>query len=307
MVRQFYRGSMTRIKCSLKEYNITFPNATIANIRERSNIVDDDFKYISMIKTLDMSLCKTKSITDASFRYLTNIRDLNLQGACGHWIGGHHFTDEAFNYLGDLLKFYIDDNHVITNRGIKKLIKIKDLTIHNCSNIGDDGLCNLTSLLRLDIYNLYKLTDEGLKNLTNLEELHMTFGNITDIGISYLVNVKKIYLLACKQIKCKNFICLPKLEYLSLCHTQITDEDFVSLSNLLNISIYGCKINGNGLQYLTRCKIISIYESPIVDDQLDYLYTLKDLIKVNIYRCNLITRNKKNELKSVFGNKFNTD
>ena len=87
----------------------------------------------------------------------------------------------------------------------------------------------------------------------------------------------------------------------------ITDENYVSLSNLLNINIYGCKINGNGLQYLTKCKIITIYQSPIIDDQLDYFYTLKDLTQVNIYRCNLITRNKKKELKTVFGNKCNTD
>lgn len=251
MVKQFYRGNLSRIKCSLKEYTITFPNATFANLRHL-DMVDDDFKYLSMFRTL-----------------------------------------------------YIDENRAITNRGIQKLIKMKDLTVRNCSNIGD-GLCNLTSLIRLEIYNLHKLTDEGLKNLTNVEELHMTFGNITDIGISYLVNVKKMHLLSCDNITFKN-VFLPKLELLSLCNIQITDENFVSLSNLLNISIYGCKINGNGLQYLTKCKIITIYQSPIIDDELDYLYTLKDLTQVNIYRCNLITRNKKKELKTVFGNKCNTD
>ena len=102
LIKKYYTCYLFHIKCSLEDYNKTFPNAKYANIRGRLNIIDFDFKYLSMVEILNMSLCEQRSITDHSFRYLSNIRDLNLQGACGHWIGGHHFTDNIFDYLINL-------------------------------------------------------------------------------------------------------------------------------------------------------------------------------------------------------------
>ena len=171
IIKEHYIGTLERIRCSLKSWKITFPNAIYINIRERYNITGEDFKYLSKVKILNMPLCTQKTITDYSFQHLINVRELNLQGACGHWIGGHHFTDTLFDYLTNLEKLYIDNNHVITNDGINKLIKIKHLTIHNCSNISNDGLSNLISIKKLDIYNLYNLTDDAFKKLINLEEL----------------------------------------------------------------------------------------------------------------------------------------
>ena len=46
--------------------------------------------------------------------------------------------------------------------------KIKDLSIHNCLNITNDGLANLITVEKLSIYNLQKLTDDVFKNLTKL-------------------------------------------------------------------------------------------------------------------------------------------
>ena len=306
IIKELFKGNMTRIRCSLKDWNITFPNAIYANIRDRLNINDSDFEYLSKVKKLNMSLCKQKSITDDSFRFLTQIDDLNLQGACGHWTGGHHFTDRIFYYLKDLKSFYIDNNHKITNH-ISSLRCIVDLTIHNCSNISDDGISNLITLKRLNIYNLHSLTDNAFINLTNLEDLNMTFGNISDIGISYLTNIKKLHFLSCKNIKCKNYDRLLKLNEISMYGNALFDDDIKSLSNIKNISLYGCSITGYGLKYLNNAKIISIYESPIIDNELDNLYKLNNLIQINIFRCRGISLKKKNELISVFGNKLNTD
>ena len=44
-----------------------------------------------------------------------------------------------------------------------------------------------------------------------------------------------------------------------------------------------------------------------MDEHLNNLVMLKNIKKINIYRCRLITQNKKEELTRIFGNKFNCD
>ena len=151
IVKYYNNYDMIQIKGSLKNWKKSFPNMKSANISRRRDIVNNDFQYLEDVQMLRMNLCDQESITDYTFRYLINIKDLNLQGCCGHWIGGHHFTDKMFDYLSNLEKFYIDDNHVITDNGIRKLTKIKDLTIRNCSKITNNGLCDLTTLVKLNI------------------------------------------------------------------------------------------------------------------------------------------------------------
>ena len=302
LVKNYYVGDLYKIRPSLKKWKKTFPNAKYANIRERLCIKDSDFKYLEKVQELNMALCSQRSITDHTFRYLLNIRKLNLQGCCDVW--AHHFTDDIFQYLLNLEGFYIDHNHVITDAGIQKLTKLTDLSIHSCSNITNNGLANLTNLRKLSIYNLYKLTDEVFDNL-NLEELEMTFGQITDKGLTKLMNIKKMNLISVEHVRCKDFDKLKHLEKLFV-YGNLRDEDLRNCSKVKDLQLYACKINGDGLKYLVNCDIISIYESPITDENLVHLYNLP-LKKINIYRCNLITNGKKDELSSVFGNKFQTD
>ena len=300
-IKKYYISNLKPINCSLKDWNITFPNAKYAKLQKNISIDNDEFEYLTKVEVLDMSMCLT-TLIDHSFHNLLHIRELNFQGYRGHII-----RDSIFDYLTNLEKFYIDNNYTITDEGIKKLSKIKDLSIHNCLNITNDGLSNLITVEKLSIYNLQKLTDDVFKNLTNIQELEITFGDITDIGISYLINIKKLNFISCRKIKCKKFDKLIKLNNLSIDGYQFLDEDLISLANIKSICIYRCQINGSGLQYLTNCNIISIYECPIIDKELDILYKLDNFNQINIYRCKFLTKNKKNELKSILGNKFNTD
>jgi hypothetical protein len=308
MVKNYNNYNMTQIKGSLKNWKKSFPNMKAANISRRTDIKNEDFEYLENVEIVKMILCSQKSITDNTFSYLKNIKELDLQGCCGHWSGGHHFTDNMFNYLLNLEKFYIDNNHVITNNGIQKLTKIKDLTIHNCGNISDDGLYNLSTLIKLDIYNL-QLTDDVFKKLTNLQNLVITFShNITDKGILYLSNIQKLDFISCKKIRCYNYDKLLKLDNLSLCHMNINNDDFVYFKNIKSLSIYGCNnINGGGFKYLSNIEILSIYESPLIDEYFNDLYEFKNIKQLNIFRCRTISKNKKDDLQLKFGNKFNTD
>jgi len=113
------------IKGPLKYWKETFTYSKYINISGRNDLNDHDFKYLDNVEYINMPLCKQKNLTDNVFYHLLNIKDLNLQGCCGHWISGHHFTDKLFNHLSNLERLYIDDNHVITNTGIEKLKKNK--------------------------------------------------------------------------------------------------------------------------------------------------------------------------------------
>ena len=206
LVKNFYIGNLkNKIKCPLKDWFNTFPNAKKINIERRRDITGLDFSYLSKIEILDMHLCTHSSIDDYTFKNLLKLKHIDLQGCFGH-----NFTDKAFIHFKNLETFYIDNNQKITDKAFHNLIKIKNLTIHNCSNITTNGLSNLTTLVKLNIYNLYNLDDDVFKKLSNLKELDMTFGNITDIGISYLHNLKKLKILSCKNIKCIDFDKLTK-------------------------------------------------------------------------------------------------
>ena len=93
MVKYYHGYTMVQIKGPLKYWKKSFPNMKVANISRRTDINNEDFKYLENVEVINMLLCKQQSITCNTFKFLINIKDLNLQGCCGHWYGGHHFTD----------------------------------------------------------------------------------------------------------------------------------------------------------------------------------------------------------------------
>ena len=134
----------------------------------------------------------------------------------------------------------------------------------------------------------------------------MTFGHITDKGILYLSNIQKINCISCKGIKCKDYDKLLKLNNLSP-SSSIDDTDLIYLKYIKSLTLFECKIIGRGFPHLVNVEVLSIYECPIIDEHLNYLLELKNLKRINIYRCDLISKSKKNELKVIFGDRFNTD
>jgi Leucine-rich repeat (LRR) protein len=253
-----------------------------------------------------MNFCYQKSITDNAFSYLLNIKELKLQGCCSGWNSNHQFTDKMFDYLSNLEKFYIDDNHVITDNGIQKLKNIKELTLRNCINITNNGLSNLITLNKLDIYNLNKLTDDVFRNLINLQELDMTFCNITDKGILYLSNIRKLVFLSCEGITCKDYDKLLKLESINIINL-VDDNYLYYLRNIKCIILHQCDINGYGLQYLLNVEQLIIYRCPIIDEYINHLKKLKNIKYIRLINCYLISELKKDELEEFFGNKFKSE
>ena len=81
----------------------------------------------------------------------------------------------------------------------------------------------------------------------------------------------------------------------------------MSFEQLKNLIFYACNINGFGFRYLKNIETISIYQCPIIYEYVKCLQNFTHLKKINIYRCDYMIQEVKDELISVFGDKFNTD
>ena len=169
---------------------------------------------------------------------------------------GNKINDQTFDYFTSLDKLYIDHNHTITNAALKKL-KLKELTMHNCSITE----IKMPTLMKLDLYNI-DILDDSLKHCLHLEYLKITFGKITDTGICYLSNIRQLNLTGC-DISCKGFSQLKQLTHLHISYSKSFDDESMSELGQLNLKeliIYGAKINGYGFDYLKKPMKIFLYE-----------------------------------------------
>lgn len=306
---------MIFIKKSLYYKKKIFPNISSVCIRGLKNLTYTDFIYLYNIETLDMSLCYQKEIIKYIFPNFIKIKKLLLEN-CESFLEYINFTDNEFDYLRNLETLIINDNHVITDKGLQKLKNIRELNIQNCKNITNAGLSNLVTLETLCVNNVNNLplTDDVFKNLTNLKKLELYFNNITDNGIYYnnitdngilyLTNIRELKLTSTYDIKCKDFDKLKNLVELTLICTTITDDDLIYLKNIKKLVLYFSKINGKGLSHLTNIETLEISSSNITDEYITNIYTLKKLKQISIFKCYLISERMMNELKIKFGDKL---
>jgi hypothetical protein len=290
------------IKKSIKLFTELFPFIKSISIKKNYNISDDDFKYLDKIENLDMSCCYQKEITDYAFKHLLKIKKLNILQCNQNWFEGHHFTNLAFEFLINLETLYIDDNHVITDSGLKNLKNIKILQLYNCSKITNNGLSELINLKELYLY-MIKITDNTFQKLNNIESLSINDSIISDDTFKYLPNLKKLKLENVKNVTCINFDKL-NIEALYLSDMNIFDKDLIYLKNIKILFLYYLNIKGDGLKYLTNVEKLEIGECKINDCYLDHLYSLKKLKKITIFMCDSISEDKINELSKKLGSKF---
>jgi hypothetical protein len=294
---------MILIKKSLYYKKKIFPNISSVSIRSLKNLTYKDFIYLYNIEILDLSLCYKKDIIQFIFSNFIKIKKLILEN-CESFLEYYNFTDDDFDYLMNLESLIINDNHVITDNGLIKLKKIKELNIQNCKNITNTGICSLVTLESLCIYNTYNLTDEVFKKLNNLKKLEIYFNNITDIGIQYLINIEELKLVSTYEIKCKDFDKLKNLVKLTLLSSTITDDNLIYLKNIKNLILYFSQINGKGLGHLTNLETLEIFNGLITDEYITNIYELNKLKQISISRCPFISEPVVNELKEKLGSKL---
>jgi hypothetical protein len=299
--RYYTTTSSIRVNKSLRWFKCTFPYLEHIVIKGRLDIDDRDLLELSHIKSLNMSYCKQTSITN--FKSMPHLRSLDLRGCYQSYTKGH-FTNAIFQDLTGLTSFYVDQNQLITNSGIKQLTNLTTLYVSNC-NVSNDGLSTLTKLVHLEMYNL-KVTDAALDSLPNIEDLKITFIDISTEGLHKLKKLKYLHAINCDKINhCRGLENLP-LSSLSLAYSNIKNEDLKYLYKLKSLTLYHTCISGTHFDQLHNIERLYMYYSPLQSQHLTSLTSLKKLMIVGLYDC-ILSQETKKELRRLLGHKFDTN
>lgn len=304
---------MIYISGSIRNFIKSFPNFNNINISRRSRLKDDDFQLCNNIQKIKMKLCNMSLTTDNMFSHFTNLKKLILLD----YSKKNDFSDKIFDYLTNLEKLSINYNNKITDQGLQKLVNIKNLFIRLCPNISGHGLSNLTGLIKLHIYHIKNVFNHHFKNLINLKELELSFiHEITSECIIQLPKLQNLKCIGCRGIaSCDNFDKLKDLKLVSFYNCPVNDSDFKYLKNIKKLYIIHCPfILGGGFKYLLNIEVLSIYENSLDDCFLSDLISLKNIriLQIRNYRnsnestskYDSISKERKTQLKEIFGNKF---
>jgi hypothetical protein len=296
--KEYTYSSNPRIRGSLRHWATCFPKLKMASIRGRPIHVPD-LVYIRHVETLDMSLCTPPFPYDI-FSTFYNLKSLNLEHCTRDW---RSFSDKVFNHLTGLTELRISDNSFLTNAGIRNLIHLEKLYLHNCDGIDNDGLSTLTKLRELDMYYMDLITDDLFKSFVHLTTLTMSFGNISTKGICHLKKLTYLHVSGCSHVNhCQGFQHLP-LQKLYLTYCRISDDDMTYLSHIPNISLYGNSfVKGTQFHQLTHVESLSIFKLPIPNEILKVI-NLRKLKMFNMYDCHVSSEIKEKltiELSTIF-------
>jgi len=142
------------------------------------------------------------------------------------------------------------------------------------------------------------LNDEGLEyigNLGKLTHLYIAGNNYTIEGLKHLSNLIKLKTLTLEWLpegtKAIEIIAgLPKLSYLELHTTDVTNEDIIPLkkSNLTELNIGGKNITGDALEHVGKIVTLEnlmlghVNTQKITDDSLKYIQGLPNLKRLTL-------------------------
>lgn len=107
-----WTDTKTRIAGSMGLWRACFPRATKANLSCRSNLRHHEFPHLVGVTWLDLSHCDCYSICNATFRFLAELRVLNLsyswQDRTVWAFFRDAFNDHLFQHLGKLETLHMD-------------------------------------------------------------------------------------------------------------------------------------------------------------------------------------------------------
>ena len=106
------------------------PDALVANVRVRADLVDADFVHLAGIKALRMGRCTNPGLTDAAFMHLRGLHTLWM-GRCKQ----ASITDAAFAHLHGLHTLYMFgcDQSTITDAAFMHLRGMQVLDMRLCN------------------------------------------------------------------------------------------------------------------------------------------------------------------------------
>lgn len=280
--KEYTLSSPYRIRGYLRHWRTCFPKLTSINIHYRTRIATEELLCVRDIESLHMAFCEQRLPIDI-FSTFSNLKVLDIQYCSKSWLNN---IDDMLVHLTGLTDFRISENRNITNAGIRQLVNLEKLYIHNCDNITNTGLAPLTKLVKLDMYNMYFLTDDLFKSLVNLIDLKMTFGKISTAGICNLKKLKRLYVMGCSRVThCQGFQHLP-LQNVHITNCSIPDENMCYLSHIPIVSFYGVtNLSGTNFSKLTNTHSLSIFKLYIEKEMVEDIVKMPNLKKMYMYDC----------------------
>ena len=118
------------IEGPLAAWRAANPDALVANVRRRNDLVDADFVHLVGIKALNMMACRNPGLTDAAFVHLRGLHTLRMP-----FCNQASITDAAFVHLHGLhsLLMYDCDQRTITDIAFTHLRGIQELDMSGCT------------------------------------------------------------------------------------------------------------------------------------------------------------------------------
>lgn len=274
------------------------------------NILNDDVKLLTNLKTLNLEYNKT--ITQEGLCNLTRLRKLNLESnqhiidlqkmSNLQWLNirwSPIIRDNGIQTLTNLTHLDLFKNNNITDNGIRALTNLKTLNLSTNKSITDIGIQNLTNITNLDLFDNKNISNKGIQHLMQLSAL--------DIGHNYLItNISHFTNLRNLDLCCNHSIGPEQLKQLKLIklslreNNMFADEDIAKLTSVKSLSLcYNTsrKLTNNGLCKMTQLTHLDLWGSSnkITHEGLNHLTNLKTLIcntenntdKLNIPGCKI--------------------
>ena len=157
-------GAGPRIEGPLAAWRAANPDALVANVQGRDDLVDADFVHLAGIKLLRMDDCTNPGLTDAAFVHLRGLHTL-LMGSCNQ----ASITDAAFANLHGLhtLSIVFCDQPTITDATFLQLRGIQELYLCNQATITGMTLPSIRGVRILGMLGC------GMHAIATAREMHL--------------------------------------------------------------------------------------------------------------------------------------
>ena len=146
-----WEGYWPRIKGPLAAWRAANPDAAVANLRYRNDLVDVDFAHLAGLKVVFMGRCDQATITDAAFAHLRGIHTLDMS-----YCDQTTITDAVFAHLRGIhtLDMSFCRQPTITDALFLHLKGIHTLDMRRCNQDTITGatLGNLRGVRALEVY-----------------------------------------------------------------------------------------------------------------------------------------------------------
>jgi Leucine Rich repeat len=179
------------------------------SLKMKKNVTDDDLQWLHGIGSIDLSGCTL--ITDKALAYFNGVQSIDLSDCDG-------IDGDGLVHIKTAKKVSLAYT-LISGCSIQVLTNAKSLDLTECSvdsdclreltvttinlsycNIEDDELSYLTQVKKINISYCFHITDDGLKYLSNAKRIDLSGCNITDRGLEHLSKVEIIHLADCDGI-----------------------------------------------------------------------------------------------------------